>query len=166
MERKQIEIQELKNTVAKIKSNVQAYLGDIVGSVPDHRNKVNLTRHNLFAGRRLCLQLVKTQHLWTTIKPSSIKPACAGLPADYRKLSKELVNWKTCQKIQNEAHKAKGMEYRKKQGIDIEDTVRRSNICLIENQERERMGQKQVCYSWLSYSIRQSDNSHRALGRV
>lgn len=39
------------------------------------------------------------------------------------------------------------MEYRKEQGIDIEDTVRRSNICLIENQERERMGQKQKCYS-------------------
>lgn len=42
----------------------EAYTGDIVGLVSDHRNKAS---HNL-AGGGSCLQFVKTQHLWTATK--------------------------------------------------------------------------------------------------
>lgn len=38
----------------------QAYLRDILGSVPDHRNKAS---YHLFAGGLSCLQFVKTQPL-------------------------------------------------------------------------------------------------------
>lgn len=65
---------------------IKAYLGNTVGSVSDHHNKVS---HNIFA----CLQFVKkktttkktTQHLGNTIKQSAIR---RGMPlitlASYR----------------------------------------------------------------------------------
>lgn len=49
---------------------IQAGLGDVADVVPDDRNKASC---DLFAGGRCCLQFVKTQHLWSTVKRSAIK---------------------------------------------------------------------------------------------
>ena len=52
---------------------VQAYLGAIAGSVPDHHSTVS---HNLFAGGGSCPQFIKKknqQHLWSTIKWKTTK---------------------------------------------------------------------------------------------
>ena len=74
---------------------IQEYLGDTVGSVPDHYNKAS---RNLFAGREFCLEFVKNA---TTVKHSKaqynkMRYACTISKKSYLLISLPVAS-ETCQ---------------------------------------------------------------------